>query len=246
MLGHAPGLTRPAVGTPLISQDSARETIRGLSEADALARRARGQGNSASLRTGRTYLQILRGNVLTFINGVLFGLGVALVLLGRWSDALVSVGVVAVNVLVSVVQEVRAKRMLDRIALLTRPTATVLRDGQERSIDPAEVVLGDVLALTPGDQVVVDAVVLGGGRTDMDESLLTGESDLVSRSQAMSCTPAAAASAARRCTKQHGLAPRASPVGSPLVRGRSRASRPLGAAARRAAARTPAAATTGL
>ena len=102
-------------------------------------------------------------------------------LLGRWSDALVSVGVVAVNVLVSVVQEVRAKRMLDHIALLTRPTATVLREDEQRSVDPAEVVLGDVLALTPGDQVVVDGVVVGDGRMDMDESLLTGESDLVAK-----------------------------------------------------------------
>jgi cation-transporting P-type ATPase E len=156
-----------------------RGALAGLSEAEALTRRARGQGNVAGLSTGRTYAQILRGNVLTFINGVLFGLGLALVLLGRWSDALVSVGVVAINVLVSVVQEVRAKRMLDRIALLTRPTAAVIRDGQERIADPSEVVLGDVLALRPGDQVVVDGVVVGDGRMDMDESLLTGESDLV-------------------------------------------------------------------
>src|SRR3954447_10988386 len=128
-----------------------RGALAGLSEAEALTRRARGQGNVAGLSTGRTYAQILRGNVLTFINGVLFSLGLALVLVGRWSDALVSVGVVAVNVLVSVVQEVRAKRMLDRIALLTRSTATVLRGGQQRSVDPADVVLGDVLALSLGD-----------------------------------------------------------------------------------------------
>ena len=63
-------------------------------------RRKWGQGNDAAPRKGRTYAQIVRENVLTFINIVLFGLGLALVLLGRWSDALVSVGVVAINLLV--------------------------------------------------------------------------------------------------------------------------------------------------
>ena len=151
----------------------------GLSETEVAARRALGHGNSAELRTGRTYAQILRDNVFTFINFVLFGLGVALVLLGRWSDALVSVGVVSVNLLVGVIQEVRAKRMLDRIALLTRPTASVIRDGVERTLSPSELVRGDVVRLRSGDQVVVDGVVIGAGRMDMDESLLTGESDLV-------------------------------------------------------------------
>jgi cation-transporting ATPase E len=110
-----------------------------LSEREAVARRARGQGNSAGRATGRTYPQIVRDNVLTFINLVLFGLALALVLFGRWSDAFVSVGVVAINLLVGVVQEVRAKRMLDRIALLTRPTAIAVRDGRERAVEP----LGD-------------------------------------------------------------------------------------------------------
>src|SRR5438067_9460189 len=125
---------------------------RGLSEREAVARRARGQGNAATRATGRTYPQIVRDNVLTFINLVLFGLALALVLFGRWSDALVSVGVVAINLLVGVVQEVRAKRMLDRIALLTRPTAIAVRDGLERAVDPSEIVVGDVLRIVPGDQ----------------------------------------------------------------------------------------------
>src|ERR1700682_3812746 len=102
--------------------------IQGLSEAEVLARRARGQGNAMPLHTTRSYVQIVRENVLTFINLVLFALGVALVLLGRVSDAAVSVLVVLFNVLVSVAQEIRAKRALDRIVLLTRPRATVLRE----------------------------------------------------------------------------------------------------------------------
>ncbi len=158
--------------------------MNGLSTQEVLERRAKGLGNRDPVRSSRSYLQIVRENIFTFVNMVLFGLGTALVLLGRPSDAIVSVLVILINVIVSVVQEIRAKRTLDRIALLTRPKATVLRDGQQQAVDPDEIVLGDILALRPGDQVVVDGQVVSGadggpGRAELDESLLTGESDLI-------------------------------------------------------------------
>ncbi|MGO8683240.1 MAG: HAD-IC family P-type ATPase [Thermoleophilia bacterium] len=153
----------------------------GLSEADAQARRAAGQGNTVQLTPGRTYRQIVRENVFNFINNLLFALGITLIILGRYLDALVSVGVVMANTVVSLWQEVRAKRTLDRIAILTRPKATVLRDAQEREIDPPEIVLGDVLAVQAGDQIVVDGRMVGNGYLEVDESLLTGESDMVSK-----------------------------------------------------------------
>src|SRR5579883_2937755 len=116
--------------------------IQGLTEDEAAARRTAGQGNVAPPPTGRTYAQIIRENVFTFMNNTLLLLGLALVLVGRPLDALVSVGVDAVNIVVSVAQEVRAKRALDRIALLTRLTATVLRDGKERTMAPDQLVIG--------------------------------------------------------------------------------------------------------
>jgi cation-transporting ATPase E len=150
----------------------------GLSEQEAAARRAAGRGNTAPPPTGRTYSRIIRENVFTFINNILFVLGLALVLVGRPLDAVVSVGVIATNIVVSVVQEIRAKRTLDRIALLTRPTARVMRDGQERALAPDALVIGDVLNVEPGDQIVLDGRVLLG-RMQVDESQITGESDLV-------------------------------------------------------------------
>src|SRR5581483_10261230 len=93
----------------------------GLTTAEVERRRAAGQGNPPAPPTTRSYLEIVRENVFTFVNNVLFGLGIALVLVGRPLDALVSVGVVTLNTLVSVIQEVRAKRTLDRITLLSRP-----------------------------------------------------------------------------------------------------------------------------
>lgn len=159
--------------------ESAAEAPRGLSENEAARRRQNGQGNDVRLETSRSYAQIFRENVLTFINMVLFGIGAVLVALGLYTDALLSVGIVLLNVVIGVVQEMRAKRTLDRIALLTRPKATVIRDGQEKILDPTEVVLGDLLVVRPGDQIIVDGVVVGAGKMDVDESLLTGESDLI-------------------------------------------------------------------
>ncbi len=150
----------------------------GLTTAEVERRRAAGQGNPPAAPTTRSYAQIIRENVFTFVNNVLFGLGIALLLVGRPLDALVSVGVVSLNTVVSVVQEIRAKRTLDRITLLTRPKATAIRDGQPVEVPPQELVLGDVLELGPGDQVVLDGRLLEGG-VEVDESLLTGESETV-------------------------------------------------------------------
>ncbi len=157
--------------------------LSGLTDEEAAARRARGEGNVAPPATGRSYWQILRENLFTFINITLFGLGFALALLGRWLDAIVSTCVILTNVVVSVVQEVRAKRTLDRIALLTRPQVTLIRSGQEREAPPDEIVIGDILKVGPGDQIVVDGKVVGDGRMSVDESQLTGESNLVEKKE---------------------------------------------------------------
>ncbi len=153
--------------------------LTGLSDSDAQARRAQGLGNTAPPPTSRTYGQILRENVFTLINISLFTLALGLALLGRVGDALISTGIISLNIVVSVVQEVRAKRALDHIALLTRPTATIVREGQERDVSPDDVVVGDILRVDPGDQIIVDGRLVGGGRIMVDESQLTGESNLI-------------------------------------------------------------------
>src|SRR5215204_5077266 len=150
----------------------------GLSADEVVARKARGEVNAPPPPPGRTYRQIIVGNVFSFINNVFYALCLLLVLLGRPFDAILPMVVVLANVAVSVFQEVRAKRKLDKIALLTRPTAKVIRDGREQNVDPAEIVRGDLLMVGPGDQIVVDGAV-GGGTMEVDESQLTGESDLV-------------------------------------------------------------------
>ncbi|MFQ1002472.1 HAD-IC family P-type ATPase [Modestobacter sp. SSW1-42] len=148
----------------------------GLTSGEAAARRRRGEGNDAVSASSRTYARIVRTNVLNLYNSILFSLGVALLALGRPGDALISVGIGMLNAAISAVQEVRAKRQLDRLQLLARGTVVVVRDGADTGVRPEEVVRGDVVRVRPGDQLVVDGPVLTG-QVEVDESLLTGESD---------------------------------------------------------------------
>ncbi|MEA2674719.1 MAG: cation-transporting P-type ATPase [Chloroflexota bacterium] len=174
----ADAVAAPA-GYPLTHHaDLAPTPTGGLSDAEVDRRRAAGLANTLPPPTSRTYVQIVRENVFTFVNDILIALAVALVAVGRPVDALVSVSVIATNVVVGVVQEVRAKRTLDRIALLTRPTAGVVRGGEVRQITPDQLVVGDLVELTAGDQVVLDGHLVTG-IVGLDESQLTGESDVV-------------------------------------------------------------------
>jgi cation-transporting P-type ATPase E len=155
--------------------------LQGLSQSEVANQRGRGLGNSARLKSSRSYVQILRENIFVPVNIIMFALGLALILLGQVSDALISVGVAFFNVLVGTVQEIRAKRVLDRITLLARPHVTVMRSGQEQLVDPGELVVGDLLVVRPGDQLVVDGPVVSDGRLEVDESLLSGESEPVQK-----------------------------------------------------------------
>ncbi len=158
---------------------NAMDRIIGLDETEVRTRRERGEGNNISLATSRPLRDILRQNVFTLINMVLFSLGAIMVSIGRVDEALTSVSLIVMNIVVGTYQEIRAKRKLDQIALLSRPRATVIREGEERQIDPSDIVRGDILVVRPGDQVVVDGIVVGDGVIEVDESLLTGESDPV-------------------------------------------------------------------
>lgn len=156
----------------------ASPTLQGLTEQEAVARRKQGLGNNVNIGTSRSYWDIARANLFTLFNNILFVIGVALISLGRVNDAITSVGIGLVNACISTIQEIRAKRQLDQIALVARPEVTVVRDGQAKIIDPADLVKGDIVRIGSGDQMVVDGVLLDGA-LEMDESLLTGEPDLI-------------------------------------------------------------------
>ncbi len=122
----------------------------GLTSVEAEARRRRGEANAAVSEGSRSYATILRTNVFSFYNSILFVIGAALLGLGRYSDALISVGLGLLNALISAVQEIRAKRKLDRLQLLDRAPVLVLRDGREVELAVEAVVRGDVLRVRAG------------------------------------------------------------------------------------------------
>jgi cation-transporting ATPase E len=160
-------------------ESEARPQIYGLTEAEATERHARGQNNVTPNTASRSYKRIFVQNAFVPINLTLFGICIGLAALGLIGDAAMTGSLVFANVVVGVFQEVRAKRKLDKISLLTRPTANIIREGRQREVDPEEIVVDDVLLIESGDQVLVDGVMLTSEGLTVDESLLTGESDLV-------------------------------------------------------------------
>ncbi len=164
-------------------QQLAQAPVRGLTVAEVQQRVDAGLVNRTAERPSRTLGGILRANIFTRFNALLGALLVVILVVGPIQDALFGLVLIA-NSAVGIVQELRAKRTLDRLSVLNMPTATVVRDGETRQVPASQVVQDDVLAIGPGDQVAVDGTVLDVGGLDVeglevDESLLTGESDPV-------------------------------------------------------------------
>ncbi len=152
----------------------------GLSSAEVAERRSRGEAHAGAERTSRSVADILRGNVFTRFNVILASLLAVILTVGAPQDALFGIVLVA-NALIGIVQELRAKMTLDRLAVLSAPRVRVVRDGVPADISVAELVAGDLVRLRPGDQLVADGVVTASTSLQADESLLTGESDPVDK-----------------------------------------------------------------
>jgi cation-transporting P-type ATPase E len=148
----------------------------GLSTTDVAARVAQGRTNAVELHTSRTIGQIVRANVFTVFNALLLSLFLIILATGRWQNGLFGAVIVA-NAAIGIFQELRAKRTLDRLALLNAPRARAVRDGRSSVLDVADVVVDDLLELAAGDQVPADGLVRASTGLEIDESLLTGESD---------------------------------------------------------------------
>lgn len=152
----------------------------GLTASEVAHRVAAGRTNAFTQATSRSVWSIVRANVFTLFNGIVLGCFVVLLVLGRWPDALFGFSAMA-NAIIGSTQEFRAKRALDRLALVNTPLARVRRDGAESQIEVAGIVIDDLLVLRAGDQVPADAIVTGSDGLQLDESLLTGESEAVEK-----------------------------------------------------------------
>ncbi len=153
---------------------------RGLSTAEVEQRRREGRTNDVPDAPVRTVGQIVRNNVLTPVNAIIGSMFVLIMVAGFPADALFA-GVVVSNSVIGIAQELKARRELHKLAVLSAPRARVIRDGQTLEVGTSEVVADEILELQPGDQVVVDGEVVAARGLEIDESLLTGESDPVDK-----------------------------------------------------------------
>src|SRR5712691_279886 len=152
----------------------------GLTSAQVAERRSRGLTNAGGEHTSRSVAHILRANILTRFNLILGVLLAVILAVGQPQDALFGV-VLVTNALIGIGQELRAKRTLDRLAVLSAPRVRVIRDGAPHDIAVGELVAGDLVDLRAGDQLVADGVVRASASLQADESLLTGESEPVGK-----------------------------------------------------------------
>jgi cation-transporting ATPase E len=167
--------------TPLASGVAIAETpAAGLTSAQVAERRSRGLANTGGERTSRPVAEILRANILTRFNFILGVLLAVILVAGQPQDALFGI-VLVTNALIGIAQELRAKRTLDRLAVLSAPRVRVIRDGAPRDIAVADLVADDLVDLRAGDQLVADGVVRASAGMEADESLLTGESEPVGK-----------------------------------------------------------------
>lgn len=156
--------------------------ISGLSDEEVAEAVSRGDVNITSKQTSRSLMDIVRANVFTLFNAIIFTAMVVVLATGSWKDAVFGV-VILVNTGIGIVTELKAKRTLDRLSILIAARAMVRRGGENIEIAHKDIVLGDVLWLRAGEQVPADVEVLESWGLEMDESMLTGESATVRKAQ---------------------------------------------------------------
>ncbi len=161
---------------PGVVADDADFAQRGLTAAEVDERRARGAVNVTDRRTSRSVGEIVRANIFTRFNAIITVLATVVLIVGHPIDALFA-GVMVVNSAIGIIQEVRAKRTLDRLTVLIAPTVVVVRDGVEHEIAPSDIVLDDLIRLRAGDEVPVDGVVVQPASLEVVESALSGVAD---------------------------------------------------------------------
>ena len=154
-----------------------QRTILGLTEAEVLERKKRGQINIVEEKTVKSNWEIISGNVFTLFNLYNFLIAIALMSVGAYSN-LAFMLIIILNICIGSFQEIHAKNMVAKLSVLTVSKVDVIRDGKEKSIGVDEVVLDDITILNMGNQISSDSVVIDG-KIEVNESLLTGESDTI-------------------------------------------------------------------
>ena len=160
----------------MASEHNNAVTLQGLTDEQVRKRVAAGQRNETPDRSGRSVADIVRANVFTRINAILGVLFVIVISTGKWINAAFGLLIIA-NSAIGIVQELRAKKTLDELTVVGEAKPTVRRADGVRELPRDEVVVDDIIEFGAGDQVIVDGTVVAADGLEIDESLLTGESD---------------------------------------------------------------------
>ncbi|MDY0208887.1 MAG: cation-transporting P-type ATPase, partial [Bacilli bacterium] len=150
----------------------------GLNEEIVAERKEQGLANIASGNKGKSILKIIVSNVFTFFNILYLIIAVILIIFKSTDNMIGFVPVVFANLVIGIIQEIKAKRTVEKMALMSAPTATVIRNGVKLEVPIHEVVLDDIIFFTPGKQICTDSIILEG-TVEVNEALLTGEADSI-------------------------------------------------------------------
>ncbi len=160
-------------------QKAAELPYSGLTTSEAEKQKSLGNVNKVTEKVGKSYFKIIKENLFTFFNLVWLILTVVLVSVGSLGN-LTFLAIVLPNLFIAIIQEVKAKRTVEKLSVTTEPKATVIRDGMLVEIPTSDIVIGDVMKIEMGKQVLSDSMVLSG-IAEANESMLTGESDAIKK-----------------------------------------------------------------
>jgi cation-transporting ATPase E len=164
-----------------MNKDSNRINITGLTDEEVRQRVEEGLTNRADISTDKTTKEIVISNVFTYFNLIFLVITILLIMVGSFRN-LTFLPIIIGNTVIGIVQEIRAKKTLEKMSLLNAPHADVIRNGSVKQISTDELVKDDVILLTAGKQICADAVVISGN-IQVNESLLTGEADEVEKTE---------------------------------------------------------------
>lgn len=164
-----------------MNKDSNSINITGLTDEEVRQRMEEGLTNRADISTDKTTKEIVISNVFTYFNLIFLVITILLIMVGSFRN-LTFLPIIIGNTVIGIVQEIRAKKTLEKMSLLNAPHADVIRNGSVKQISTEELVKDDVILLTAGKQICADAVVISGN-IQVNESLLTGEADEVEKTE---------------------------------------------------------------
>ncbi|MFF7280626.1 cation-translocating P-type ATPase [Streptomyces griseorubiginosus] len=171
-------MTHIDAGAELATRTALSPSVTGLTAAEVAERVARGQVNDVPVRSSRSLAEIVRANVFTRFNAIIGVLWLVMMFVAPFQDSLFGYVILA-NTGIGIIQEWRAKKTLDSLAVIGEARPTVRRDGTATEVSTSDIVLDDLIEIGPGDKAVVDGTVVEADGLEIDESLLTGEADPV-------------------------------------------------------------------